>query len=189
MAEDKNLTCRDCAKTFVFTAGEQAFFEEKGLSAPIRCPDCRRLRKQQRSMDAPPGASAGSAPPRTGGGSFRPSGDAPRPAGGAPRTGGGGNFDRSPGFRPADGPPRQSRDGADGDDDRTRGFRKARPPASVTNKFSVPKKEQAPVAKEKRPNNRRDQEKLLLNWKEEVGLDDELTDEDWLAPTDDEGEE
>ena len=26
MAEDKNLTCRDCGKTFVFTAGEQAFF-------------------------------------------------------------------------------------------------------------------------------------------------------------------
>jgi len=29
--EDKNITCVDCGKAFVFTAGEQAFFAEKGF--------------------------------------------------------------------------------------------------------------------------------------------------------------
>ena len=171
MAEDRNLTCRDCGKTFVFTAGEQAFFSEKGLSDPIRCPDCRRLRKQQRTVDAGPGAApaASGAPPRY-----------------APRTGdfpsGGGDRTSAP-PRSNDFAPRAPR--TDGDDDESRkGFRKARPPASVA-KFNPPKKEQAAVPKEKRPNNRRNEEKLLLNWKEEVGLDD-VEDADWLAADEEE---
>lgn len=44
---DINLTCRDCGKTFVFTAGEQEFYAQKGfLNDPVRCPECRRARKQ-----------------------------------------------------------------------------------------------------------------------------------------------
>jgi CxxC-x17-CxxC domain-containing protein len=43
---DKTLTCRDCGNDFIFTAGEQEFFAEKGFSnEPTRCPDCRRARK------------------------------------------------------------------------------------------------------------------------------------------------
>jgi hypothetical protein len=83
-------------------------------------------------------------------------------------------------------PPRAPR----GEDDESAGraFRnKAKPPASVTAKFGPPKKEQVAVPKEKRPNNRRDEEKLLLNWKEEVGLDDEAN-EDWLSYADGEEE-
>jgi len=45
---DKNLTCKDCGATFVFTEGEQAFYQEKGFeNEPQRCPDCRRARKAQ----------------------------------------------------------------------------------------------------------------------------------------------
>lgn len=46
---DKNLSCKDCGSDFLFTEGEQAFYKEKGFeNEPLRCPDCRRLRKQQR---------------------------------------------------------------------------------------------------------------------------------------------
>ena len=48
--QDKNLTCRDCSSTFVFTAGEQGFYIEKGLmNEPQRCPDCRANRRRERS--------------------------------------------------------------------------------------------------------------------------------------------
>jgi predicted N-acetyltransferase YhbS len=45
---DKNLTCRDCGSEFVFTVGEQEFYQEKGFTnEPTRCPDCRRAKKEQ----------------------------------------------------------------------------------------------------------------------------------------------
>lgn len=44
--QDKILTCRDCGKEFVFTAGEQEFFAQKGFTnTPSRCPECRAARK------------------------------------------------------------------------------------------------------------------------------------------------
>jgi CxxC-x17-CxxC domain-containing protein len=47
---DKTLTCRDCGSTFVFTAGEQDFYAEKGFTnQPSRCPDCRRAAKSARN--------------------------------------------------------------------------------------------------------------------------------------------
>jgi ssDNA-binding Zn-finger/Zn-ribbon topoisomerase 1 len=46
--EDKTIVCKDCGKDFVFTVGEQEFYKEKGFdNEPVRCPDCRRARKQQ----------------------------------------------------------------------------------------------------------------------------------------------
>jgi CxxC-x17-CxxC domain-containing protein len=43
---DKTLTCRDCSAQFVWTAGEQEFYQARGLTnQPSRCPDCRRARK------------------------------------------------------------------------------------------------------------------------------------------------
>ena len=44
---DKTICCVDCGKTFVFRAGEQAFFNSKRppLSPPKRCPECRAFRK------------------------------------------------------------------------------------------------------------------------------------------------
>ena len=44
---DKTLTCRDCGTQFVFTAGEQEFYAQKGFTnEPTRCPACRQARKQ-----------------------------------------------------------------------------------------------------------------------------------------------
>lgn len=46
--EDKNLTCVDCGAEFVFTAGEQEFYKEKGFdNEPRRCQACRRAKKEQ----------------------------------------------------------------------------------------------------------------------------------------------
>ena len=43
---DKTLTCRDCGREFVFSAGEQQFYQTRGLmNEPGRCPECRRARK------------------------------------------------------------------------------------------------------------------------------------------------
>jgi CxxC-x17-CxxC domain-containing protein len=44
---DKSLTCRDCTNTFLFTAGEQDFYQQKSLkNEPSRCPECRIKRRQ-----------------------------------------------------------------------------------------------------------------------------------------------
>ncbi|MAG37255.1 MAG: zinc-binding protein [Dehalococcoidia bacterium] len=47
---DRVLVCADCGSEFVFSAGEQAFFAEKGFTnEPKRCVSCRSQRRQQRS--------------------------------------------------------------------------------------------------------------------------------------------
>ena len=49
MFQDRTLTCRDCGQEFAFTAGEQEFFQSRGLTnEPGRCPECRRARKDAR---------------------------------------------------------------------------------------------------------------------------------------------
>lgn len=48
---DKSLSCRDCGRDFVFTAGEQEFHAQKGFTnTPARCPDCRTARKASGSF-------------------------------------------------------------------------------------------------------------------------------------------
>jgi CxxC-x17-CxxC domain-containing protein len=43
---DKTLRCRECGNDFVFTAGEQEFYQQKGLmNQPGRCPSCRSARR------------------------------------------------------------------------------------------------------------------------------------------------
>ena len=50
MFEDKTLICRDCGKEFIFTAGEQEFYAEKGFqNDPVRCKACRDARKIARN--------------------------------------------------------------------------------------------------------------------------------------------
>jgi len=49
MAQDKELTCKDCGQSFTFTAGEQEFFQARGFSEPIRCKACRDIRKSQKA--------------------------------------------------------------------------------------------------------------------------------------------
>ena len=44
------LTCRDCGAQFVFSAGEQQFYEQKGFEhEPARCPPCRQARRRDRN--------------------------------------------------------------------------------------------------------------------------------------------
>lgn len=58
--EDKTLRCRECGNDFVFTAGEQEFYQQKGLvNQPGRCPSCRAAR---RSASATGGRSGERAP-------------------------------------------------------------------------------------------------------------------------------
>lgn len=48
-SQDQTLTCVDCGKQFVWTAGEQDFYKQKGFNnPPSRCPDCRAKRKAER---------------------------------------------------------------------------------------------------------------------------------------------
>ena len=42
---DLDIRCRDCDRVFVLTAGEQAFFEQKGLRLPKRCKPCRQAKR------------------------------------------------------------------------------------------------------------------------------------------------
>ncbi len=46
MYEDKTLVCVTCGKEFTFSAGEQAFYAEKGLThEPKHCKACKDARK------------------------------------------------------------------------------------------------------------------------------------------------
>jgi CxxC-x17-CxxC domain-containing protein len=43
---DIDLTCKDCGQPFVFTAGEQEFYQQRGLmNQPGRCQSCRGARR------------------------------------------------------------------------------------------------------------------------------------------------
>ena len=54
MYQDKTLICKDCGKEFVFTAGEQEFYAEKGFeNEPQRCRECRQARKNGAAAGAP----------------------------------------------------------------------------------------------------------------------------------------
>ena len=73
---DRTLVCSDCENEFVFSAGEQAFFAERGFTnEPKRCIPCRSQRRQQRGSyggDAGYGGGGGGG----GGGGYESS---PRP--------------------------------------------------------------------------------------------------------------
>lgn len=53
--KDHRLQCQKCGKDFVFTAGEAAAFNEKGLTnLPKKCPTCRaadRAKKENKVRD------------------------------------------------------------------------------------------------------------------------------------------
>jgi CxxC-x17-CxxC domain-containing protein len=57
--QDKTLNCVDCGQSFVFTAGEQEFYAQKGFqNEPKRCKGCKANKR-----------SAGPGGPGGGGGS------------------------------------------------------------------------------------------------------------------------
>lgn len=46
--QDKKIICKDCGNEFIFTAGEQEWYAQKGFSEPARCSECRKIRKAER---------------------------------------------------------------------------------------------------------------------------------------------
>jgi CxxC-x17-CxxC domain-containing protein len=51
---DKMLKCVDCGNEFVFTAGEQIFYADKGFrNEPKRCKNCKSQRGQTQSQGRP----------------------------------------------------------------------------------------------------------------------------------------
>lgn len=45
---DRDIVCIDCARSFVWTAGEQAFFRDKNLqNPPKRCKDCKQAKNER----------------------------------------------------------------------------------------------------------------------------------------------
>ena len=47
--EDRTIICVECSQPFTFTAGEQEFYQEKGLMhEPRRCQECRTTRRRER---------------------------------------------------------------------------------------------------------------------------------------------
>jgi CxxC-x17-CxxC domain-containing protein len=57
---DRYIRCVDCGEEFIFTAGEQAFYETKGLmNPPTRCKRCRDSRKAQRESHGGGGGGGG----------------------------------------------------------------------------------------------------------------------------------
>jgi CxxC-x17-CxxC domain-containing protein len=56
--QDKTLPCKECGTSFVFSAGEQEFYQSRGLvHEPARCPSCRSQRRQQRAGGESVGAA------------------------------------------------------------------------------------------------------------------------------------
>jgi hypothetical protein len=47
--QDETIICRDCRTAFVFTIGEQEFYNTKGLAdPPKRCAPCRAKKKAEK---------------------------------------------------------------------------------------------------------------------------------------------
>src|SRR5258706_5204941 len=58
--QDRTLQCSDCHQDFIFTAGEQEFYERKGFKEiPKRCKPCREARKTRRDGDGGGGGGYG----------------------------------------------------------------------------------------------------------------------------------
>ncbi len=43
--KDKTILCVECGDQFIFTAGEQSYYYQKGLAVPKRCHSCRMYRR------------------------------------------------------------------------------------------------------------------------------------------------
>ena len=47
VGEDKEITCIDCGKTFIFTVGEQEFYKSKNFAFPQRCRQCAKKKRSR----------------------------------------------------------------------------------------------------------------------------------------------
>jgi CxxC-x17-CxxC domain-containing protein len=96
MTADGSLTCVQCGTPFSFTAGEQAFYAERGFSLPKRCKACRDQAKMARGDTAGRsgggGGGSGYSSGGGGGGSGYSSGGGGGGGGGYGGGGGGGGY-------------------------------------------------------------------------------------------------
>ncbi|HXG63344.1 MAG TPA: zinc-ribbon domain containing protein [Planctomycetota bacterium] len=81
---DKQLTCKDCGESFVFSAGQQQHHAQLGLrNEPKRCPVCRQMNRMRnedrgrrprppRALRAAAGAPGNAGPPGVPARSFGP---------------------------------------------------------------------------------------------------------------------
>lgn len=52
--QDQTLVCKDCGNQFVWTVGEQQFYQDKGFTnPPSRCPTCRQNKKASMNGGGP----------------------------------------------------------------------------------------------------------------------------------------
>lgn len=51
--KDLTLPCVDCKNPFIFTEGEQKFYQDRGLASPKRCATCRLKRRNTPRTGAP----------------------------------------------------------------------------------------------------------------------------------------
>ena len=54
--EDRILECVQCGAEFVFTTGEQLFFETRGFMQPKRCKPCRQAKAMRPDTGVPRGS-------------------------------------------------------------------------------------------------------------------------------------
>jgi len=50
--QDMTVTCKQCEVSFVFTEGEQWFFQGKKMTQPARCAECRKWIREKRAETA-----------------------------------------------------------------------------------------------------------------------------------------
>jgi hypothetical protein len=50
--QDRTLTCADCGAEFMWSAGEQDYYDYKGFAPPKRCKPCREARQERKKRNA-----------------------------------------------------------------------------------------------------------------------------------------
>ncbi len=48
--EDRAIDCAECGQSFIFSADDQRYHQERGYTDPKRCPSCRQARRSQREQ-------------------------------------------------------------------------------------------------------------------------------------------
>ncbi len=46
---DKKIVCKGCGRSFIFSESEQEFYASKNFVDPVYCPECRKIRKANRT--------------------------------------------------------------------------------------------------------------------------------------------
>lgn len=43
---DKEIVCKDCKETFIFTIKDQEIYEKNEFKTPVRCRECRKAKRR-----------------------------------------------------------------------------------------------------------------------------------------------